>query len=51
VPDDRISARTKLYVASPFIYGIGVPLAFVTPWLSLGFYALLDLVYMLPLRE
>jgi uncharacterized membrane protein len=51
VSDARVRSRTLRFLPGPLLYGIGLPLAFVTPWLSLGLYVVLALVYLLPLNE
>ncbi len=51
VSDARVRSRTLRYLPGPVLYGVGLPLAFVTPWLSLGLYVLLAVVYLLPLNE
>jgi hypothetical protein len=35
----------------PALYGIGLPLALITPWLTMGLYTVLAALYLLPLDE
>jgi uncharacterized membrane protein len=51
VSDARLRSRTLRFLPGPLLYGVGLPLAFVTPWLSLGLYIVLALAYLLPLNE
>jgi uncharacterized membrane protein len=48
VSDARIARRTRRYVVGPVAYGITLPLAFVTPWLSLALYVAYAVLYLLP---
>ena len=47
----RIDRRTRRYLVGPFVYGITVPLALVTPWLSLALYVAYALFYLIPAGE
>ena len=40
--------RDKKGKISPVIYLIAIPLAYVSPWLSGGLYALVALIWLLP---
>jgi uncharacterized membrane protein len=51
VSDMRLRSRTQRYLAGPVSYGITVPLAFVSPWISLGIWIGLGALYLLPLDE
>jgi uncharacterized membrane protein len=51
VSDVRLRSRTRRYLAGPLSYGATVPLALVSPWLSLGIWIALGLLYLLPLSE
>ncbi len=51
VSDTRIQQRTWRYVLGPGLYGIGLPLALITPWISLGLYVALAALYLLPLND
>jgi uncharacterized membrane protein len=51
VSDARISRRTRRYIIGPIAYGITLPLAFVTPWLSLALYVVYAALYLLPSGE
>jgi uncharacterized membrane protein len=51
VSDQRISQRTRRYLFGPALYGLGLPLALITPWLSLGLYTGLAALYLLPLDD
>jgi hypothetical protein len=33
------------------LYGAGIPLALISPWLTLGLYVVLSMLYLLPLNE
>jgi uncharacterized membrane protein len=47
----RVRSRTMRYLPGPFLYAAGLPLAFVMPWLTLGLYVILAVLYLLPLQE
>jgi uncharacterized membrane protein len=51
ISTERIAERTRRYRYGPFLYGIGLPLALISPWLTLTLYVLLALLYVLPQRE
>jgi uncharacterized membrane protein len=51
VSDQRIRQRTQRYLFGPALYGAGLPLALITPWLSLGLYTVLAALYLLPLDD
>ncbi len=51
VSDARLRSRTRRYLAGPLSYGITIPLAFVSPWLSIGIWIALAVLYLLPLNE
>jgi len=51
VSTTRIQRRTRRYVIGPMAYGITLPLAFVTPWLSLALYVVYAVFYLLPYGE
>jgi len=51
ISDARIRSRTLRYLPGPLLYGAGLPLAFVTPWLTFGLYAGLAGLYLLPLQD
>ena len=48
VSDARLRSRTRRYLPGPLLYGITLPLAFISPWISLGIYAALALFWFLP---
>ncbi len=48
VSEARIRTRTRRYLPGPLLYGIGLPLAFISPWISLGLYAALAVFWLLP---
>jgi uncharacterized membrane protein len=47
----RIRSRTMRYLPGPFLYAAGLPLALISPWLTLGLYVMLAVFYLLPLQE
>jgi uncharacterized membrane protein len=47
----RVRARTMRYLPGPILYALGLPLALITPWLTLGLYVVLAVLYLLPLQE
>jgi uncharacterized membrane protein len=51
VSDQRVRQRTQRYILGPALYGIGLPLALITPWLTMGLYTVLAALYLLPLDE
>jgi hypothetical protein len=51
VSEVRLRSRTRRYLPGPILYGIGIPLAFITPWISVGLYGALAVFYLLPLNE
>lgn len=51
VSEARLRSRTLRYLPGPLLYGVTVPLAFVSHWLSLGVIGALALLYLLPLQE
>jgi len=44
----RIRSRTLRYLPGAPLYGVTLPLAFITPWISLAMYAALAAFYLLP---
>ena len=51
VSEARRRSRTVRYLAGPVTYGIAIPLAFVSPWISLAIWIALGVLYLLPLSE
>jgi uncharacterized membrane protein len=51
VSDARLRSRTRRYAAGPVSYGLTIALAFVSPWLSIGVWIGLAVLYLLPLNE
>jgi uncharacterized membrane protein len=51
VSDARVRSRTLRYLPGPFLYAVTLPLALITPWISLGIYAGLAVFWLLPLSE
>ena len=51
VSDARIRTRTVRFVPGPLLYGLGIPLAFITPWLALALYAAMAVLYLLPIGD
>src|SRR5438105_5960723 len=49
VSDSRISFRTRRNLAGPIGYGGSLPLALISPWLSLAIYVGMALLYLAPL--
>jgi TMEM175 potassium channel family protein len=47
----RVQARTLRYLPGPALYAIGLPLAFISPRLTLGLYVALAVLYLLPMQE
>lgn len=50
VSDARLRQRTRRYLPGTPLYAITMPLAFVSVWLSLGLWALMAALYMLPIE-
>ncbi len=51
VSDDRIRTRTRRNLMGPILYGLTVPLALLSAWISIAIYAGLALLYLLPTGE
>ena len=51
VSEARVASRTRRYLPGPLMYAVGLPLAFVSPWIPLGIYAGLAVFWLLPLNE
>jgi uncharacterized membrane protein len=51
VSDARVRSRTVRYLPGPLLYGVTLPLAFISPWISLAIYAGLAVFWLLPLNE
>jgi uncharacterized membrane protein len=51
VSEERVRSRTRRYLPGPLLYGVTLPLALISPWISLGVYAGLALFWLLPLNE
>ena len=51
VSEARIQTRTKRSLMGPLFYGVSLPLAFISPWISIGIYTTLALLYLIPLQE
>jgi uncharacterized membrane protein len=51
VSDARIQTRTRRSLMGPLFYGASLPLAFISPWISIGLYSALALLYLIPLQE
>jgi TMEM175 potassium channel family protein len=47
----RVRARTLRYLPGPALYAAGLPLAFISPWLTLGLYVALAVLYLLPMQD
>jgi uncharacterized membrane protein len=51
VSDVRIRSRTRRYLPGPVAYGAMLPLAFISPWISISLYGALAIFYLIPLTE
>ena len=51
VSDARVRSRTIRYLPGFVFYVVALPLAFVSPWISLAIYAGLALFFLLPMPE
>jgi hypothetical protein len=51
VSEARVRSRTVRYLPGPLLYGVTLPLAFISPWISLSIYAALAVFWLLPLNE
>jgi len=51
VSAERRRSRTARYLAGPVLYGITIPLALVSFWISLALFAALAMLYLLPSPE
>jgi uncharacterized membrane protein len=47
----RVRSRTLRYLPGPVLYALGLPLALISPWLTIGLYVALAVLYLLPLQE
>jgi uncharacterized membrane protein len=48
ISDARVRSRTLRYLPGPFLYAITLPLAFISPWISVAAYAGLAAFWLLP---
>ena len=48
MPDDFVRTVTHVILAGPAAYAVAVLLAWVSPWISLALYLLVNLIYILP---
>ncbi len=51
VSQARLRSRTRRYAPGTILYGVTIPLAFISPWISLGLIAAYALFYLLPLAD
>lgn len=51
VSDGRLRSRTRRYLPGPLMYGITLPLAFISPWISMALYGAYALFWLLPYHE
>jgi TMEM175 potassium channel family protein len=51
VSDEVIRRRKVVNLYGPALYGIGIPLAFIDPWITLAIYVILDLSYLRPIGD
>jgi hypothetical protein len=49
VSEEVIRRRKMANLYGPALYGIGIPLAFIDPWITLAIYVILDLSYLRPI--
>jgi uncharacterized membrane protein len=48
VSDARLRSRTRRYLPGPLMYGITLPLAFISPWISLALYGVYVVFWLIP---
>jgi uncharacterized membrane protein len=48
VSEARLQRRTRRYILGPVMYGITMPLALISPWISIGLFLLYAALYLLP---
>jgi uncharacterized membrane protein len=51
ISDARVRSRTRRYLFGPALYGAGLPLALVSPWLSMALWIALAVFFLLPLNQ
>jgi uncharacterized membrane protein len=51
VSESRVRSRTRRYLPGPLLYGVSLPLAFISPWISLAIYAALAVFWLLPYED
>jgi uncharacterized membrane protein len=51
VSEARVQSRTRRYLPGPLFYAGALPLAIVSPWITLGIYGGLAVFWLLPLNE
>lgn len=51
VSEARVRVRTQRTLLGPALYGVTVPLALVSAWISIAMYAFLAVLYLLPTAE
>jgi uncharacterized membrane protein len=51
VSEARVRSRTRRYLPGPLLYAIALPFAFLSPWITLGWYGALALFWLLPYAE
>jgi uncharacterized membrane protein len=51
ISDARVRSRTRRYIGGPLLYALGLPLAMISPWLSIGLWTALTAFFLLPLNE
>ena len=51
VSDERLRSRTRRYLPGPLLYGITLPIAFISPWISLAMYGAYAVFWLLPYQE
>jgi uncharacterized membrane protein len=51
VSEERLRRRTRRYILGPALYGVTIPLAFISPWISIGLFIVYAVLYLLPAGE
>lgn len=51
VSEARIRSRTRRYLPGPLLYGLTLPLAWISPWISIAMYGALAGFYLISLSE
>jgi uncharacterized membrane protein len=51
ISETRIRSRSRRYIGGPLVYALGLPLAFISPWLSMALWIALALFFLLPVND